>query len=117
MLSMSIREHDWFVEQSFLCESTNSISIDDVFRVSKSIITAPSGYGKTHCLHNIANKLSIQYLERKGESIPVLLRCGLWKRHYNTLEEGIYAELRHHIPSLTLESVKSELLANRFSAL
>ncbi|MCL2573081.1 MAG: type I restriction enzyme HsdR N-terminal domain-containing protein [Defluviitaleaceae bacterium] len=114
MLSMNIPEHEWRAEQSFVCASSNSISLYNVINASKSVITAQSGYGKTYCLYNIAKILSMRYLDGKSDVVPIVLRCSLWSRSFDTLEGGIFAELRHYIPSLTLAGVKSGLMSNNF---
>ena len=109
VLSAYIPEHAWRVEQSFKDNS----SYKDIISTSKVIITAPSGYGKTYCLYNIAQIQAIKYLSGECDIIPVVLRCNLWRRSFNTLLEGIYSELHIYTPSLTLAGVTSELHANK----
>lgn len=122
VLSTSAPEHTWRINQSFVAGNTinenvrsQTFNLDDILNTSKrSVIVAPTGYGKSYCLYSVADKLSKEYLWSNGAIVPIVLRCSLWKRAYNTLAEGIFAELRYLVPSITLASIQSEFASNRF---
>lgn len=95
-------------------DKNGKIAADEILSGDNAIIFAPSGYGKTHFLKESASKLATAHLSSPIKPIPVVLQCGLWKRNFNSIEEGILNELSLFVPGLTPQTVQNDLSQNRY---
>ncbi|MFI3684946.1 type I restriction enzyme HsdR N-terminal domain-containing protein [Vagococcus fluvialis] len=92
-----------------------SIEIKELLKNNQRIVLlGEAGSGKTSNVLNLFNSKLKEFDASYNNSVPIFLYAKYWKKTFNTIEEGIFNELKTFVTGINIDLIEKELLNNRY---